>query len=72
LLSAGLATALVSQSVQGTITPWVVEVDHVGQTQAVAPANPFYKPTDPQIAFHSHASSKMSARNRECFTPCSI
>jgi type IV secretory pathway TrbF-like protein len=30
----------------------VVQVDHLGQAQAVAPANPFYQPTDPQIAFH--------------------
>ena len=36
----------------GTITPWVVEVDHLGQAQAVAPASPFYQPADPQIAFH--------------------
>ena len=36
----------------GTITPWVVEVDRLGQAQAVAPANSDYQPTDPQIAFH--------------------
>jgi type IV secretion system protein VirB5 len=29
-----------------------VEVDHLGQAQAVAPANPFFQPTDPHIAFH--------------------
>src|SRR5258706_13061437 len=52
LLSGGLAASLVWQSTQGTITPWVVEVDHLGQAQAVAPASPFYQPTDPQIAFH--------------------
>ena len=51
-LSAGLAAALVSQSMRGTVTPWVVEVDHLGQAQAVAPATGFYQPTDPQIAFH--------------------
>ena len=38
LLSGGLAASLVWQSTQGTITPWVVEVDHLGQAQAVAPA----------------------------------
>jgi type IV secretory pathway TrbF-like protein len=32
--------------------PWVVEVDKLGQTQAVAPATATYSPTDPQIAFH--------------------
>ena len=52
MLSGGLAVGLVWQSGQGTITPWVVEVDHLGQAQAVAPANTDYQPTDPQIAFH--------------------
>src|SRR3977135_77942 len=52
LLPGGLAASLIWQSTQGTITPWVVEVDRLGQAQAVAPANPFYQPTDPQIAFH--------------------
>src|ERR1700757_2881383 len=52
LLSGGLAAGLVWQSTQGTIPPWVVEVDHLGQARAVAPASPFYQPTDPQIAFH--------------------
>jgi type IV secretory pathway TrbF-like protein len=51
-LSGGLAASLVWQSTQGTITPWVVQVDHLGQAQAVAPASAFYQPTDPQIAFH--------------------
>ena len=51
-LTAGLAAGLVWHSAQGTITPWVVEVDHLGQAQTVAPANPVYQPTDPQIAFH--------------------
>ena len=52
LLSGTLAGGLVWQSTQGTITPWVVEIDHFGQAQAVAPASSFYQPTDPQIAFH--------------------
>lgn len=52
LLSGGLASGLVWQSVRGTVTPWVVQVDHVGQVQAVAPADSSYQPTDPQIAFH--------------------
>jgi type IV secretory pathway TrbF-like protein len=51
-LSTGLAGSLVWQSGQGTITPWVVEVDRLGQAQRVAPANMDYQPTDPQIAFH--------------------
>ncbi|MBO9460715.1 conjugal transfer protein TrbF [Labrenzia sp. R5_0] len=52
LLSAGLGTALAWQSTQGTITPYVVEVDRLGAAQAVAPATADYRPTDPQIAYH--------------------
>jgi len=51
-LSAGLAAGLVWQSASGSILPWVVQVDRVGQAQAVAPADAAYQPTDPQIAFH--------------------
>src|SRR5882757_2237543 len=39
MLSAGLALGLVWHSAQGSITPWVVEVDRLGQAQRVAPAN---------------------------------
>lgn len=52
VLSCGLAGGLVWQSAQGTITPWIVEVDRLGQAQRVAPANPDYEPSDPQIAYH--------------------
>ncbi|MET0723415.1 MAG: conjugal transfer protein TrbF [Tardiphaga sp.] len=52
LLSGGLASGLVWQSLRGTVTPWVVQVDRLGQTQAVSPADSIYRPTDPQIAFH--------------------
>ncbi len=51
-LAAGLAGALVWQSTRGTITPWVVQVDRLGQAEAVAPATTDYQPTDPQIAYH--------------------
>ncbi len=51
-LSAGLAGGLVWQSAHGVITPWVVEVDKLGQAEAVAPAVAGYQPTDPQIAWH--------------------
>lgn len=51
-LSAGLSTALVWQSASGSIVPWVVQVDRLGQAQAVAPAVADYRPTDPQIAWH--------------------
>lgn len=52
ILSAGFASALVWQSSRGTVVPWVVQVDNLGQSQAVAPAVAEYRPTDPQIAFH--------------------
>lgn len=51
-LSAGLSAALVWQSLSGSVVPWVVQVDKLGQAQAVAPATADYHPTDPQIAFH--------------------
>src|SRR6202051_856743 len=52
LLSGVLVSALVWQSIRGTVTPWVVQVDLLGQAQAVAPADSSYQPSDPQIAFH--------------------
>ena len=52
ILSAGFAGALVWQSARGTVVPWVVEVDNLGQAQTVAAAVADYRPTDPQIAFH--------------------
>jgi type IV secretion system protein TrbF len=52
VLSAGLAMALVWQSLRGTVVPWVVQVDKLGQAQVVAPAEADYRPTDPQIAWY--------------------
>ncbi len=52
VLSGGFAAALVWQSVQGTVVPWVVQVDKLGQAQTVAPATADFRPTDPQIAWH--------------------
>ncbi|UWL61697.1 conjugal transfer protein TrbF [Brucella pseudintermedia] len=52
ILSAGFASALVWQSARGTVVPWVVKVDNLGQAQTVAPAVADYRPTDPQIAWH--------------------
>lgn len=52
ILSAGFAGALVIQSARGTVVPWVVQVDKLGQAQSVAPATADYRPTDPQIAWH--------------------
>lgn len=52
ILSAGFTAALVLQSARGTVVPWVVQVDNLGQAQTVAAATADYRPTDPQIAFH--------------------
>ena len=52
LLVAGLAAGLLWQSLSGTVVPWVVQVDKLGQAQAVAPAIANYRPTDPQIAWY--------------------
>lgn len=51
-LSGGLAAGLVWQSARGTVTPWVVQIDRLGQAQAVGPATATYRPTDPQIAWY--------------------
>ncbi|ODR90084.1 conjugal transfer protein TrbF [Sinorhizobium alkalisoli] len=51
-LSAGFAVALVIQSARGTVVPWVVQVDNLGQAQSITPATADYRPTDPQIAWH--------------------
>jgi type IV secretion system protein TrbF len=51
-LSAGLGFGLVWQSARGTVVPWVVQVDALGQAQTVAPASADYEPSDPQIAYH--------------------
>lgn len=52
ILSAGFAAALVWQSARGTVVPWVVQVDNLGQAQTVAAATTDYRPTDPQVAWH--------------------
>ncbi|WP_319797782.1 conjugal transfer protein TrbF [Nitrobacter sp.] len=52
LLTAGFASALVWQTARGTVVPWVVQVDKLGQAQTVAPATADYRPTDPQVAWH--------------------
>ncbi len=51
-LVAGLAGALVWQATRGTVTPWVVQVDRLGQAQVVAPADRAFTPTDGEIAWH--------------------
>lgn len=52
VLAGAFASALVWQSTRGSVVPWVVQVDKLGEAQAVAPAVADYRPTDPQIAWH--------------------
>lgn len=51
-LSGALTAGIIWQGARGSIVPWVVEVDKLGEAQAVAPANADWQPSDPQIAFH--------------------
>jgi len=52
----GLTTAMsgtvIWQSLQSRVTPYVVEVDRLGEARAVTPAEAGFHPTDPQIAWH--------------------
>ncbi|WP_024879176.1 conjugal transfer protein TrbF [Methylosinus sp. LW3] len=52
LLSCGLAAGLVWQSTHGTVVPWVVQIDQLGEARAVAPATADYTPSDPQVAWY--------------------
>jgi len=49
VLSGGLAGALAWLAAQGTVTPWVVQVDRLGQVQTVGPAAKGYTPTDAEV-----------------------
>lgn len=47
-----LAGGMVWLASQSRITPYVVEVDELGQVKAVGPAMDSYQPSDAQIAWH--------------------
>jgi len=51
ILSGALSGGLLWQSRQSHVVPYVVEVDHLGELRAVAPAEAGYRPTDPQVAW---------------------
>ena len=51
-LTAGTSAGLAWQSLQSRVTPYVVEVDRLGEARAVQPADLAYRPTDPQVAWH--------------------
>jgi type IV secretion system protein VirB5 len=51
-LTSAMASALVWQSQQSRVVPYVVEVDRLGEPRAVQPADRDYQPDDAQIAWH--------------------
>lgn len=50
-LTTALSGALLWQSLQSRVVPYVVEVDRLGEARAVEPAAKNYQPTDPQVAW---------------------
>jgi len=50
ILSGAMAAGWYWQSARGTVVPWVVQVDHLGDVQAMGPATGDFKPSDPIIA----------------------
>lgn len=51
-LTSAMSGALVWVSLQSRVTPYVVEVDRLGEARAITPAEARFRPTDPQIAWH--------------------
>ncbi|MDA4848790.1 conjugal transfer protein TrbF [Hoeflea poritis] len=51
-LSLLLSSGVIWQAGRSTITPYVVEVDRLGDVRTVGPATEAYEPTDAQIAYH--------------------
>ena len=51
-LAAGMAGGLIWQSTQSRVTPYVIEVDRLGEVKAVGPAIKDYQPTDAEIAWY--------------------
>lgn len=49
-LSIGMAGGLLWQASRSSVTPYVVEVDQLGQVKAIGPAVEAYRPNDAQIA----------------------
>jgi len=46
-----LCGSLAWLATRGSVTPWIVQVDHLGAPRVVAPAVPGVRPTDPMIAW---------------------
>src|SRR3546814_9628462 len=45
-LSGALTAGIIWQGARGSIVPWVVEVDKLGEAQAIAPATADWQPRD--------------------------
>lgn len=52
VLSIGLSGGIVWQSLRSRVTPYVVEVDRLGEARAVTPAEADYQPTDGEVAWY--------------------
>jgi type IV secretion system protein VirB5 len=52
ILAGGLGGGVLWQSAQSRVVPYVVEVDRLGEPQAVSEAQARFRPTDPQVAWH--------------------
>ena len=52
LLTTGMSAALVWQSLQSKVVPYVVAIDRLGEARAVSEAERDYQPSDTQIAWH--------------------
>ena len=50
ILCGGMAAGWFWQSERGTVVPWVVQVDKLGNVEAQGPATGSFRPTDPIIA----------------------
>lgn len=51
-LSGAVSAGLIWQSLQSKVTPYIVEVDRLGEARAVGAVQADFAPTDPQIAWH--------------------
>ena len=51
-LTTAMSAALVWQSLQSKVVPYVVAVDRLGEARAVSAAERDYQPTDAQVAWH--------------------
>ena len=51
-LATAMSGALIWQSLQSRVVPYVVAVDRLGEARAVTEAEAAYRPTDAQIAWH--------------------